>query len=179
MTNLVIRIKHNIATYDLQLPLDSTVGDLSTKILELTGVPVSGQKIICCGKTFTRDQSVLLTEVRDAVHPNRNYQSHVFQAGIVPGVGNKLMVLGKKFDPASDESYKQLISVESKAVNAEKKVSEIAVELEDIDKGHLDKNLHQEAFKSLQKRVKSLNEELQKMLESLDGLTIGDDQLGS
>ena len=97
----------------------------------------------------------------------------------MPGVGNKLMVLGKKFDPASDESYKQLISVESKAVNAEKKVSEIAVELEDIDKGHLDKNLHQEAFKSLQKRVKSLNEELQKMLESLDGLTIGDDQLGS
>ena len=69
--------------------------------------------------------------------------------------------------------------MESKAVNAEKKVSEIAVELEDIDKGHLDKNLHQEAFKSLQKRVKSLNEELQKMLESLDGLTIGDDQLGS
>ena len=88
------------------------------------------------------------------------------------------MVLGKKFDPASDESYKQLVSVESKAVTAEKKVTEIAVELDDIDKGHLDKNLHQEAHKTLQKRVKSLNEELQKLLESLDCLNIGEDQLG-
>ena len=50
------------------------------------------------------------------------------------------MVLGKKFDPATDESYKQLVSVESKVVPAEKKVTAIAVELEDIDKGHLDKN---------------------------------------
>ena len=88
------------------------------------------------------------------------------------------MVLGKKFDPMSDENYKQLVTLENKAKTAEKKVADIATEISDIDNGHLDKNLHQEAFKSLQKRVNGLNEELQKMLESLDGFQLNEDQLG-
>ena len=88
-----------------------------------------------------------------------------------------MMVLGKKFDPMSDENYKQLVTLENKAKTAEKKVADIATEISDIDNGHLDKNLHQEAFKSLQKRVNGLNEELQKMLESLDGFQLNEDQL--
>ena len=88
------------------------------------------------------------------------------------------MVLGKKFDPMSDENYKQLVTLENKAKTAEKKVADIATEISDIDNGHLDKYLHQGAFKSLQKRVNGLNEELQKMLESLDGFQLNEDQLG-
>ena len=68
MTELKIRIKHNIATYDIQLPLEATIGDLGAKIMELTGVPVTGQKIICCGKTFPRELEMALTEVSSCLY---------------------------------------------------------------------------------------------------------------
>ena len=64
MSVLNIRAKHNIANYDLQLPVDATIKDLSEKILELTGVPISGQKIIFCGKQLPKDLAQPLTEVR-------------------------------------------------------------------------------------------------------------------
>ena len=70
------------------------------------------------------------------------------------------------------------MGVGTRAEAIEKKVQEISEELTDIDRGHLDKNLHQEASKSLEKRVKSLNEELQKLLESLDGFELAEDQMG-
>ena len=88
------------------------------------------------------------------------------------------MILGKRYDPASDESYKAILTMETRAAASEKKVLEITAELDDIDRGHLDKSLHQEASKSLQKRVKSINEELQKLLEGLDSLQLAEDQLG-
>ena len=64
MSVINIRAKHNIATYDFQLGVEATVQDLSQKIVELTGVPVSGQKIIFCGKQLPKDLSLKLTEVR-------------------------------------------------------------------------------------------------------------------
>lgn len=89
-----------------------------------------------------------------------------------------LWCLGKRYDPASDESYKAILTLETRAAASEKKVLEITEELNDIDRGHLDKSLHQEASKSLQKRVKSINEELQKLLEGLDSIQLAEDQLG-
>ena len=88
------------------------------------------------------------------------------------------MVLGKKFDPMSDENYKQLITAENKAISLEQRVAEIATQLTDIDNGHLEAKHHKQAFTDLQKRGNSLNEEMQKMLESLDGVTLLDDQQG-
>ena len=111
------------------------------------------------------------------------YQSdqltHLFQAGIVPGAGNKIMVLGKKFDPMSDENYKQLVTTENKAISLEQRVAEIASQLSDINNGHLEEKHHKEVFTDLQKRGKSLNEEMQRMLESLDAVTLLDDQQGN
>ena len=97
---------------------------------------------------------------------------------MVPGAGNKIMVLGKKFDPMSDENYKQLITAENKAISLEQRVAEIAAQLTDIDNGHLEAKHHKQAFTDLQKRGNSLNEEMQKMLESLDAVTLLDDQQG-
>ena len=51
-------------------------------------------------------------------------------------------------------------------------------QIEGITKGHLDKNLHAEAFKNLQKKVNNSNEELLKLLESLDGINLTEDQKG-
>ena len=63
MSVLNVRIKHNIATFDLQLPVAATIGELSDKVAELTGVPVSGQKLIFCGKQLSKDPSSPLAEV--------------------------------------------------------------------------------------------------------------------
>ena len=52
------------------------------------------------------------------------------------------------------------------------------LQVEGISKGHRDKSLHAEAFKTLQKKVKNTNEELQKLLETLDGFTFTEEQLG-
>ena len=53
------------------------------------------------------------------------------------------------------------------------------LQVEGISKGHLDKSLHAEAFKTLQKKkVKNTNEELQKLLETLDGFSLTEEQLG-
>ena len=97
----------------------------------------------------------------------------------MPGAGNKIMVLGKKFDPMSDENYKQLVTTENKAISLEQRVAEIASQLTDINNGHLEEKHHKEVFTDLQKRGKSLNEEMQRMLESLDAVTLLDDQQGN
>ena len=39
------------------------MADLGEKILELTGVPISGQKLICSGKQLPKDLKVTLKEV--------------------------------------------------------------------------------------------------------------------
>ena len=97
----------------------------------------------------------------------------------MPGAGNKIMVLGKKFDPMSDENYKQLITTENKAISLEQRVVEMATQLTDIDNGHLEAKHHKGALTDLQKRGNSLNEEMQRMLESLDMVTLLDDQQGN
>ena len=195
MSVLNVRIKHNIATYDLQLPVEATIRELSDKVADLTGVPVSGQKLIFCGKQLSKDPSSPLAEVtlKDTFGLVLPHQSHfyetlkkedikpiyLFQAGIVPGAGNKVMVLGKKFDPMSDENYKQLITTENKAISLEQRVAEIASQLSDINNGHLEEKHHKEVFTDLQKRGKNLNEEMLRMLESLDAVTLLDDQPGN
>ena len=63
MASLQIRAKHNIATYDLKFEESATMQDLGEKILTLTGVPLSGQKLICSGKQLTKDLKVTLKEV--------------------------------------------------------------------------------------------------------------------
>ena len=87
--------------------------------------------------------------------------------------------LSKRLDPMSDENFKQLVSVENRVNSLEMKVSEISKEITVITSGDLGKSPHQdqEAVKSIQKRGKCLNEELQKMLESLDAVQLMQDQL--
>ena len=48
----------------LQLPVEATIRELSDKVADLTGVPVSGQKLIFCGKQLSKDPSSPLAEVR-------------------------------------------------------------------------------------------------------------------
>jgi len=154
---MLLRAKHNIATYDLEFAEDATIQNLGEKILELTGVPISGQKLICSGRQLTKDMAVTLAE-----------------AGLK--TGSKVMILGKKYDPEQEESYKEILELEKKCKNVERKMLEVSDEIEGISKGHLDKKLHTEALKNIEKKVRNSNEELLKLLESLDGINLTEDQ---
>lgn len=63
MSSLKIKAKHNNANYDIELPEEATMQDLCEKIFELTGIPLHGQKLICCGKQLPKDMTVHLREV--------------------------------------------------------------------------------------------------------------------
>eukprot|EP00092_Neocalanus_flemingeri_P043173 GFUD01047510.1.p1 GENE.GFUD01047510.1~~GFUD01047510.1.p1 ORF type:complete len:163 (+),score=19.63 GFUD01047510.1:41-529(+) len=112
MATLHIRGKHNNTTYDFKFPEEATIQDLGEKVHELTGVPISGQKLICCGKQLPKDLKVTLKE-----------------AGFKTGIGSKLMILGKKYDPENEDDYKQIVELENKSKNIEHKVDEVATEV--------------------------------------------------
>ena len=76
-----------------------------------------------------------------------------------------------------DESFDHLVSIEDQATCLEAKVTEITKEITDLCNGHLEKKPYQEASKSIQRRGKCLNEDLQKLLESLDAVQLLEDQL--
>ena len=161
MSSLYILVKHNTATHEVRLVPEATIATLSDELQRLTGIPVSGQKLICCGKKLPTEQPDL---------------GLVEGCGFRPGVGTKLMLLGKKYDPEGETCYKDIIAVETKAANLELKINEVKLELEDISKGHLDPSHHKEAFKGILKRVKGANEELQRLLETLDSITLTEEQ---
>ena len=88
MTILFIRIKYLLATYDLKLAEDSTVLEFGLKILGLTGVPLSGQTLVCDGKQLSKDLQISLKEVLDSFL----LDFHLYlQAGLRSG--SKVMVV--------------------------------------------------------------------------------------
>ena len=81
--------------------------DLMKEVEAKTGVPIDGQKIILNGKSMTSlDREKNLAELR-------------FKDGC------KVMVLGKKFDPQSDELYKKIVSVQENIFILAKKFAEV------------------------------------------------------
>merc|ERR1719237_102988 len=59
----------------------------------------------------------------------------------------------------------------------EMKLAKITNEVDGISKGHLAGELQAEALSKLSKRCKMLNEEALRVLETLDGITLGEEQL--
>ncbi|XP_076056462.1 BAG family molecular chaperone regulator 1-like isoform X2 [Oratosquilla oratoria] len=132
-----------------------TVRDLSKIIEDRLSVLQSGQKIIHRGKT--------LTCLDDTLGSCRIYPD------------DKVLVLGRKFDPESDEMFQAVAKVDASVNNAEKKFVEIVSEVNGIKLGYLAPELHKEAKAKLSKRLLGVTEELMRMLEELDGLSIQED----
>jgi len=159
MAGLQVRVKHNIANYDLVLGQEDSLVSLSERLLELTGVPISGQKMICSGKQLNTGEGWM--------------ERSLAEAGVK--TGSKVMLLGKKFDPAQEEGYREVLEVEKKSGGLEMKIARISNEVDGIGKGHLEKGLVQEALAKLTKRCNMLNEEALKLLTSLDGIMLGEE----
>ena len=126
-----------------------------------------------------KDASTTVKEVGRLTHVtvwmNEKYLK-TFQAGLK--TGSKIMVLGKKFDPEGDAVYKEVVGVETKLIEAEGRLAGLEGEVQGITAGHLDRVLHGEALKKIQKRLRGSSEELMRMMESLDSISLTEDQQG-
>ncbi|XP_071958361.1 BAG family molecular chaperone regulator 1-like [Antedon mediterranea] len=152
---LKITILHGSSKHKLSLDSSElSVLDLKNAASTATDVPVESQKLIFKGKSLN-DQSMLLKDV-----------------GIKNGC--KVMLIGKKVDIEADASYKTIKDVEKRTDDVEKKQHEIQEEIDGIQKGFLQKDLVEEALKRLQKRLLVSQEELMRLLEQLDKLSIGE-----
>ena len=92
----------------VEVPLDSQLSVLMSKVEEITGIPSAGQKLICQAKTLTVNNPELTT-LKDLNLVN----------------GSKVMVLGRKFDPEQDESYKQILAIEKRTLDIMQKFAEV------------------------------------------------------
>ena len=88
------------------------------------------------------------------------------------------MVLGKKYDPEQDAMYKQVVGVETRGLEVEKRLVGLEEELEGITGGHLDRGLHSQALNNIKKRSAAAGEECMRMMEVLDGIILNEDQQG-
>lgn len=78
-----------------------------TIIEEKTGVPIEGQKLILNGKSLTslqREKSIEELKFKD---------------------GAKLMILGKKFDPETDQMFQEVEAVREKSFAIAKRFAEV------------------------------------------------------
>ena len=84
------------------------------------------------------------------------------------------------FDPKSSAIYKQLVTIEDKTVNLEKKCADININnICQRHRGGILLHLSEEVLRDSLKQANRLNEEMQKLLESLDGVILLADQHGN
>ena len=83
----------------------------------------------------------------------------------------------KTFEPVPDENYKQLVSIEEQASDLEKKFAEI--DINNINqRPNIWLHLSEEGLRDSKNQANRMNEEMQKLLETLDGLNLLPDQHG-
>ena len=128
-------------------------------VSELYSVPSKFQKLICQGRNLTTG----------------NIETDTLQDLKVTS-GSKVMVLGRKEDPESDEVMKKIVDIEKKSFEVYHKFTEIQNQLRDIEMGHLPREHHEQALKDLEKRCKMCSESWMKTLETLDGIELNPDQ---
>lgn len=143
--------KHSIAlpARDGQEPL---LKDLSEALTEATGVPTPSQKIIFKGKSL------------------KEMEESLSSFGIKQGC--KLMMIGKRNSPEEEAELKKLKDIEKSVEQTAKKLEKVDGELTGLKNGFLAKELQAEALNKLDHRVKIASEQLMKILEELDTLSL-------
>ncbi|XP_019852243.1 PREDICTED: BAG family molecular chaperone regulator 1-like isoform X2 [Amphimedon queenslandica] len=117
MSNSInIHVSHGSKVEDILLedPDSTSIGDLKAIIHEKFGVPIEAQKLIFKGKTLRKEDEL------------------VSEAGIKNN--SKIMLLGRKTDPAQDECLKKLDNISESTNTIERKIKKVEQELEGIEK---------------------------------------------
>ncbi|XP_072860026.2 BAG family molecular chaperone regulator 1 isoform X2 [Pogona vitticeps] len=144
--------KHSLQVASQEENSQPTVRDMAVLIEQVTGVPVSFQKLIYKGKSLKEmDQPLSTFGVKN---------------------GCKVMLIGKRKSPDEEAELKKLKDLETSVEQVAKKIEEINKELGGIQKGFLAKNLQTEALCQLDKRIKGTAEQFMKILEQIDAIAI-------
>ncbi|XP_066487314.1 BAG family molecular chaperone regulator 1 isoform X2 [Tiliqua scincoides] len=142
--------KHNLQIASQEEDSQPTVRDMALLIEQVTGVPVSFQKLIYKGKSLKEMEQPLST------------------FGVKNGC--KVMLIGKRNSPEEETELKKLKDLEKSVEQIAKKIEEVNKELGGIQKGFLAKNLQTEALNQLDKRIKGTAEQFMKILEQVDAI---------
>nr|XP_020669901.1 BAG family molecular chaperone regulator 1 isoform X2 [Pogona vitticeps] len=142
--------KHSLQVASQEENSQPTVRDMAVLIEQVTGVPVSFQKLIYKGKSLKEmDQPLSTFGVKN---------------------GCKVMLIGKRKSPDEEAELKKLKDLETSVEQVAKKIEEINKELGGIQKDFLAKNLQTEALCQLDKRIKGTAEQFMKILEQIDAI---------
>uniref|UniRef100_A0A914W1F5 BAG family molecular chaperone regulator 1 n=1 Tax=Plectus sambesii TaxID=2011161 RepID=A0A914W1F5_9BILA len=130
-----------------------TVLRLKHEVEKVTQMAPASQRIIHRGKTLLGD-NVLLSALKI-----RN--------------GDKLMVLGKRVEADTDETYKKLVGVERGTIaSLHQKAHELMEELRGLESGYLTSEQTQESLNKLGKRLRLFSEECMRALMTLDAVDL-------
>ncbi|KAH0627094.1 hypothetical protein JD844_002493 [Phrynosoma platyrhinos] len=144
--------KHSLQVGSQEEGNQPTVRDMALLIEQVTGVPVSFQKLIYKGRSLKEMEQPLST------------------FGVKNGC--KVMLIGKRKSPDEEAELKKLKDLELSVEHVAKKIEEVNKELGGIQKGFLAKNLQNEALHQLDKRIKGTAEQFMKILEQIDAITL-------
>lgn len=159
-----LTVKHGSSKHNavLELPPNSCevlkVQHLMDKMVELFDVPHESQKLVHKGKSL------------------KNADDALSDLGVKDG--STIMLLGKKPDPLEDKHISQLLEAEKELEKNEKRLSEITYELDGIHRGFINDDLKLPALSQLKTRLGGTIELLMKQLESLDALSLGENNKG-
>ncbi|XP_042664835.1 BAG family molecular chaperone regulator 1 isoform X2 [Centrocercus urophasianus] len=125
---------------------------MAVLIEQVTGVPVSFQKLIYKGKSL------------------KELEQPLSALGVKNGC--KVMLIGKRNSPEEEAELKKLKDLEKSVEQIANKLEEINKEFTSIQKGFLAKDLQAEALKQLDKRIKGTAEQFMKILEQVDAINL-------
>ena len=109
MEDITIQLVHGRTKHMVDINPMYTLRSLMVKVEELTGIPQSGQKLICQGQTLTsHDPDNTYLHLHKLVH------------------GSKIMVLGRKVNPEHDEAYQKIVEIEKRTLEITQKFIEVS-----------------------------------------------------
>ncbi|XP_053322211.1 BAG family molecular chaperone regulator 1 [Spea bombifrons] len=156
---LAVTVTHGSEKHKLQVigqdeNNEPTLQDLALAVEQVSGVPLTSQKLIFKGKSLKEmDQALSSLGVKN---------------------GCKIMLIGKKNSPEEDLELKKLKDLEKSVEQMAIKLDDVNKELSGIQKGFLNKTLQVEALNKLDKRIKSTVEQFMKILEQIDAMAMPD-----
>ena len=110
MENITIQLVHGRTKHMVEINPMLPLRSLMVKVEELTGIPQSGQKLICQGQTLTSQD------------PDSTYlHLHKLMNG------SKVMVLGRKVNPENDVAYQKIVDIEKRTLDITQKFIEVSI----------------------------------------------------
>mmetsp|Transcript_10137 Transcript_10137/g.25994 ORF Transcript_10137/g.25994 Transcript_10137/m.25994 type:complete len:208 (-) Transcript_10137:1447-2070(-) len=152
-----VTVKYGKEVHTIELEDGMTVGGLCDRLADVVGVPRHLQKVIFKGKSVQPptgdDADPVLTELFKLKE------------------GSKLMLLGRKVDPAREELMQVLRAEDTTTEGVNDQLDGVEAQLDRVEKGFAD-HLNGKACDPLRLQIASCVEDLEKGLERLDGAKV-------